>query len=202
MNTQEINGSSWPTSYYVAAAVPLTVLSVLLPLTAFWLLDLAIRVISTSRARQVLKWVVIGASLVPNITLDILALRYSIYLPGIMDIGSRLILPVIASHVALISTYSKLLQNMRDIFRARHLHLGITAEFIMPLGALGKKTWAQFSWWDICWSLFSITAIVTYVYLVALAPYGYELIPYGVYFGAVSGSWLWEQRSSKLKGKK
>jgi len=121
MNTQEINGSSWPTSYYVAAAVPLTVLSVLLPLTAFWLLDLAIRVISTSRARQVLKWVVIGASLVPNITLDILALRYSIYSSSDIDFAFRIVLPLLAGYLALISTNSRLLQETRHVLGARRL---------------------------------------------------------------------------------
>jgi len=70
------------------------------------------------------------------------------------------------------------------------------------LWVLGKKYWALVSWWAIFWRLFSLTAIVAYVLLAWMAPYGYELIPYGVYFGAAFGSWLGKQRFGKLKGKK
>ncbi|KAI0380571.1 hypothetical protein F5Y04DRAFT_94226 [Hypomontagnella monticulosa] len=43
MNTQEINNSAWPISTFIAAAVPLTFISVLLPLMALPLLDLLAR---------------------------------------------------------------------------------------------------------------------------------------------------------------
>jgi len=57
MNTTEINGSAWPTRYYIIASVPLTIVTLLVPLYAIQTFNFLVRSFQTSaRVRRALKW--------------------------------------------------------------------------------------------------------------------------------------------------
>lgn len=59
MNTSEINDGHWPTKYFTIVAVPLTVISVLLPLVMLRLLDVLDRLSSQRRLLKLTQDVVI-----------------------------------------------------------------------------------------------------------------------------------------------
>jgi hypothetical protein len=57
MNTREINGSSWPITYFIAAAIPLTTVTVLTPLYALRIFHLITRLLQgDTRVRRYFKW--------------------------------------------------------------------------------------------------------------------------------------------------
>ncbi|KAJ3537815.1 hypothetical protein NM208_g6162 [Fusarium decemcellulare] len=72
MNTMEINGSSWPTKYFGIVAGPLTIISVLLPLFALYILDYLLRFLSSSFVlpliRNILLLIALGFSIWDAIT--------------------------------------------------------------------------------------------------------------------------------------
>jgi hypothetical protein len=57
MNTKEINDSSWPSKYYVAIALPLTALTLAVPLYALQAFNFIARTVKNNRLlRRTLKW--------------------------------------------------------------------------------------------------------------------------------------------------
>ncbi|KAL2786458.1 hypothetical protein BJX66DRAFT_312732 [Aspergillus keveii] len=57
MNTRDINGSSWPIGYFIAVAVPLTVLTILTPLYALRIFNIITRLLQgDARVRRYFKW--------------------------------------------------------------------------------------------------------------------------------------------------
>jgi hypothetical protein len=80
MNTSEINDSLWPTSYYIASAVPLTIILVLLPLVALQLFDILVLKFITI-LRQAVKWTAIIIPILINIariSLNLLSAKTSV----------------------------------------------------------------------------------------------------------------------------
>ncbi|KAL3489242.1 hypothetical protein BJX62DRAFT_239328 [Aspergillus germanicus] len=57
MNTREINGSSWPITYLLATALPLTFVTILVPLYALRITNVIARLFQgDTRVRRYFKW--------------------------------------------------------------------------------------------------------------------------------------------------
>lgn len=75
MNTREINGSAWPIKYYVIAAVPLTMLTLLVPLFALRAFNFLVRFFQTNALfRGVIKWALLSSAFMVKVVAD--ALNY------------------------------------------------------------------------------------------------------------------------------
>ncbi|KAI0537738.1 hypothetical protein GGR58DRAFT_527051 [Xylaria digitata] len=92
MNTKEINKSEWPIKYYIASAVPLTVVSVLLPLFALRLLKILIRLRALVTPHQGLKWFTLLAIFILNLSLDIM---YYVFESASFDYASLRFIPLL-----------------------------------------------------------------------------------------------------------
>jgi hypothetical protein len=105
MNTTEINGSAWPIKNYVIVSVPLTVVTLLVPLFALQTFNFLVRIFQTSsRVRSVAKWGWISAAFIfelladmlpvarpffGGISLFILTLATTVYTVGLINSAKR-----------------------------------------------------------------------------------------------------------------
>ncbi|KAI1268793.1 hypothetical protein F5Y18DRAFT_372484 [Xylariaceae sp. FL1019] len=71
MNTREINDSAWPIRYFITAAVPLTIVSVLLPLIALTIFRETVAIFAPIAPIARFKWIALFVSFAVNLACDV-----------------------------------------------------------------------------------------------------------------------------------
>jgi hypothetical protein len=168
MNTTEINGSNWPIKYYVIASVPLTIVTLLVPLYAIQTFNFLVLRFQTSAHRLFLKWGLISAAF----TFQLLAAMCS----NVLHSGSM----VMCSNF-------KLYLGLTAMFIVSCAVCTYTAKLVwfigMNRGLLRVEFWrALYSNYRL-WPLFCyVTLILQFLSLWQLYDWFYGLVPFFIYF--------------------
>ncbi|KAI0167744.1 hypothetical protein BJ166DRAFT_240166 [Pestalotiopsis sp. NC0098] len=149
MNTSEINDGHWPTKYFTIVAVPLTVISVLLPLVMLRLLDVLDRLSSQRRLLKLTQDVVILFILICSV-LDIVQdysslLDYSLAL----DAATTAAIPSIALVLLpyLLLNYTHLVQFWQILMRRKRNTVHFRSEVKKSVRVLSGPFMFFVLWW-------------------------------------------------------
>lgn len=152
MNTTEINGSAWATKYYVAVAVPLTVVTVLVPLIALPAFNVALRLLKSGQwIRETFDWGFIPTFFIMNLIRDI-----NVYTEFLPRIASAIVSALdytfgIAVMVSVTYNFGK---SFKSLFRQHSTSRGGPLQATLLLAAVYKK----WHWWP----LFYVIAIASH----------------------------------------
>ena len=177
MNTREINGSSWKTWYFFAAAIPLAVITVLFPLLAIPILNFLIK--RYESLKIVLKWTFFFVTFVLYLATDIVSWT---------DHGGRAT-DLIRTVTFVTSSVPLILQSVitltTDILRKRQRHRLIKTGLHPEYRDIDiRQTYVDLA-------IFGVPAVCLYIGTFNKA--GVELTPYFAY--AMFKIWQWLRRN-------
>jgi hypothetical protein len=180
MNAREINGSAWQLKYYFIAAIPLAVLTVLLPLIILPAFNFVSRHLTAHNVlRRFLRWSLIVTTLVLNLYLDIM---------GFIDDAS-LSFALILSMLIMLVVFLSLgfLGGVLSRFR-KLCHLDPERRYaVLLLPFLWEEKWRLL-----------LFALAVGCFVASIETYSFlELPPYLIYFFVV---WYRNRKQKKSKG--
>jgi hypothetical protein len=188
MNTREINNSAWPINHYIFTTIPLTVVSVLLPLVFLRLFKELIRLDSAVRAHNSITWIIVLLIFLLNLIVDIYVMRQ---VEGQEDPS---VLPLISFYITslIFSSYPtsftlRVLASYSAFFRRKKLTFSRVCQFIV---IVSRTTSWDFLAFYLCYILYFI---LTFTSPVAVT----EIIPFGLYLSIPAWRWVWMKHKSK-----
>lgn len=191
MNTTEINNSPWPTWYYAAAAIPITVISVVLPLTFIPLLDMVLRFKSlTWGIGRTLKWTALLSHFAAIVvhwiyrpgwksTYDTIEVLYVVYVTAVPTLGF-----VIALNVGDHKTFKRF-EASRRVRGERTGYIGYKCRLLYDR----YRLWPYFSF-----VAFFAFYVLFFIYTLQNMEI-FALIPHSTYFIILICLWVWRKIS-------
>ena len=178
MNTREINGGHWKIVYFFAAAIPLAVTTVLIPLLAIPTINFLVRHYETSG--PALKWTIFSTTFVGYVVLDIVY-----YATPVLDFVPFVLVKVF---VFLISIASCSLLVIITVVRMTQRHRMMSYNRILAFGDIVMRR--------LLYRLIALTATVGCLVVGQTICSGVKLAPYIAYL--IFRIWRWH-RAKKRK---
>ncbi|KAH8674190.1 cora-like Mg2+ transporter protein-domain-containing protein [Xylariales sp. PMI_506] len=184
MNTMEINGSNWPIKYFIVSAVPLTVVAVLLPLTALWILEIIVKISNYNTLISIIVNGLLLCSLITTLAVDIAKST------NIPDLG-----PKISDFQYSLAFLSGLPLYFYVLFHTLDAYRHIFQRRVQPItmwGAMRRKGWRFFG-----------SAVFVTVYYVGVFIESWLCVGAIVsYFMVLGFHWYLKKRMLRLKKRK